>query len=115
MKRTTEVFFEEEDIPISERINKRARLEEKENHEHPSEMDNDKSSSIESNKTNDDNQSTDKNQNLQSTIEKPVKKRKVPSTRTKRKSKASWISKFDIEDCCIRLDKSDFVYDIERN
>jgi hypothetical protein len=76
-KRVLDEPFDEEDIPVLERINKRVKLAEKEN-------------------TN----------NKKRTIKlKPIKKRLVPSNRTNRQSQATWVRKYNIEDCCIRLNQ----------
>ncbi|CAF4546763.1 unnamed protein product, partial [Rotaria magnacalcarata] len=101
-KRSIDEPLEEEDIPISERINKRIRIAEKENDERLSEMSNNKSSPLQSDKTSDDNQATGK-------------KRKLPSNRTNKESKAAWVRKYDIEGCCIQLNKSDIMYAIGRD
>ncbi|CAF3571756.1 unnamed protein product [Rotaria socialis] len=101
-KRSIDEPLEEEDTPISERINKRIRITEKENDERLSEIPNNKSSPLQIDKTSDANQATDK-------------KRKLPSNRTNKESKAAWIRKYDIEGCCIQLNKSDVMYAIGRD
>ena len=76
-KRMLDDPFDEEDIPVLERINKRVKLAEKEN-------------------------TTNKKRTIRL---KPIKKRLVPSNRTNRQSQATWVRKYNIDDCCIRLNQ----------
>ena len=95
-KRPLDVPLDEEDVPVLERINKRAKTTEKENNERLNGLDNEKSQ---------------KKRPIKLTSTKNSKKRILPSTRTNKQSKATWVRKYSIEDCCIRLNQYDPIYD----
>jgi hypothetical protein len=110
-KRPLDEPLDEEDIPVLERINKRVKFAEKENNEQLSEISN---NDLNSEKIKLDNQSTDKIQKkrtIKLSSAKNSKKRLLPSTRTNKQSIATWVNKYDIEDCCIRLNQYDPIYD----
>ncbi|CAF2609426.1 unnamed protein product [Rotaria sp. Silwood2] len=114
-KRSLDELLDEEDTPISERINKRVRFAEKENDERLSEISKDQTYQLENDKTIDDDQSTDKKQAKQLTSAIDTRKRRLPSSRTKKKSKAAWVRKYDIEDFCIKLNQYDAMFDIQKD
>jgi hypothetical protein len=89
-KRTLDEIFDDEDIPVLERINKRAKLAEKENN---------------------NNEKTQKKRTIKLTSVKNGRKRILPSTRTNKQTQATWVRKYNIEDCCIRLNQ----YDLEND
>jgi len=101
-KRPLDEPFDEEDIPVLERIHKRVRFAEKENNE--------RLNGISKNHV-----GTVKKRTIKLTSIKNRKKRLLPSTRTNRQSKATWVRKYDIEDCCIRLNQYDPIYDSGTN
>ena len=87
-KRPLDEPFDEEDMPVMERINKRVRFAEKENNE----LSNNSNRQLSNGKTKTDDQSPKKRIiNLKSA--KNTKKRLLPSTRTNKQSKASVGSK----------------------
>jgi hypothetical protein len=108
-KRPLDVPFDEEDVPVLERINKRIRFTEKENNERLTEvLDN----------QNHDQQTTDikqKKRTIKLSSARNSKKRSLPSTRTNKQSKATWVTKYNIEDCCVLLDQYDPIYDTGRD
>ncbi|CAF3530874.1 unnamed protein product [Rotaria sp. Silwood1] len=117
-KRSLEEALDEEDIPISERISKRVRFADKENDERISEISENQIQQLQNDKTiddDDDDQLTDKKEAQQSTSTKDNKKRKLPSNRTNKKSKAAWVRKYDIEDFCLQLNPYDPMFDIQRD
>jgi hypothetical protein len=97
-KRPLDEPLDEEDIPVLERINKRVRFSEKENTEQSTNHD----------KTNLTDDQTSKKRSRKSSS---IKKRLLPSTRSNKQSKAIWVRKYNIEDCCIRLDHYNPIYD----
>lgn len=103
--------LDEEDVPVLERINKRTKMAEKENDERLDGITDD-----EKTKTNE--QSTDKIQKkrtIQLTSAKNMKKRLVPLTRANKQLVATWVKKYNIDDCCIRLNQYDPTYDTGTN
>ena len=108
-KRPLDEHLNEEDTPISERINKRVHYTEKENDEQLTETSQDK---LDLNKMKDDGQqSTTKKRIKQSSSAQNPRKRSLPSTRLNRQSKATWVRKYSIEDCYIQLDQCNLIYD----
>ncbi len=106
-KRPLDEPFDEENVPILERINKRVRFAEKDNNERLNGI-----SDNEKTKTNE--RSTDKIQKkrtIKLSSVKNNKKRLLPSTRTNRQSIATWVRKYNIEECCIQLNQYDPIYD----
>lgn len=95
-KRPPDEPFDEEDVPVLERINKRAKMAEKENNGRANGLDSEK---------------VQKKRTIKLTSLKTSRKRILPSTRTNKESKATWVRKYSIEDCCIRLNQYDSIYD----
>jgi hypothetical protein len=95
-KRPLDEPFDEEDIPVLERINKRAKLAEQKNHERLNGLNNEK---------------TQKKRTIKLSSTKSSRKRLLPSTRTNKQSEASWVRKYNIEDCCVRLTQCNPIYD----
>lgn len=87
--------LDDEDVPVMERLNKRMRTVEKENHDLT--------------KTN------DKVQKI--TIKLPTKKnekktrRMVPSNRTNKTIQADWVKKYDLVECVVQLNAYNPIYD----
>jgi len=84
-----------------ERINKRVKFAEKGNNERLNGI----------SKNHLDNETTQKKRTIKLTSAKNKRKRLVPSTRTNQQSQATWVSKYNIEDVCIRLNQYDPIYD----
>ena len=98
--------LDDEDVPVLERINKRVRLTEKENQNHRLDSDITKF---------DDDKKTHSKKTIKLTSAKNNKKRLIPSTRSNKQSNATWIRKYNIEDCCIQLDHYDPIYNTEKD
>lgn len=87
--------LDDEDVPVMERLNKRMRTVEKENHDLT--------------KTN------DKVQKI--TIKLPTKnnekktRRMVPSNRTNKTIQADWVKKYDLVECVVQLNAYNPIYD----
>lgn len=95
-KRGLDEPLDDDDVPVTERLNKRIRVDENTTDKEiivstEASLNATKSNSIEPITTN-------------SMLDKPKKKPKRPRDRSNRQSIASWVKKYSIEDCCIRLD-----------
>lgn len=95
-KRPLDEPLEEEDTPVIERINKRVKFVEKENQERLETMTTAKSP---------------KRCTIKLKLPKNKRKQTVPSNRIKPQSKANWVRKYGIEECCIRMNQYDPIYD----
>ncbi|CAF0984868.1 unnamed protein product [Adineta steineri] len=113
-KRSLEEPLDEEDIPVLERLNKRVRFAEKENNEQINETLKTSTCSVSNGKTKTDDKLSPKKRTIKIT-KRNTKKRLLPSSRTNRQTKAKWVKKYNIEDCCIQLIQYDPVYDTEKD
>ncbi|CAF4048121.1 unnamed protein product [Adineta steineri] len=113
-KRSLEEPLDEEDIPVLERLNKRVRFAEKENNEQINETLKTSTCSVSNGKTKTDDKSSPKKRTIKIT-KRNTKKRLLPSSRTNRQTRAKWVKKYNIEDCCIQLIQYDPVYDTEKD
>lgn len=104
-KRPLDEPLDDEDTPISERLNKRVRLTEKENDEHLTESSESRTQLLQNNNTSEADQVTDNQQTMESNSKENTRKRRLPSHRTKKQTKAAWVRKYDIEGCYIPLDR----------
>ena len=95
-KRPLDEPFDEEDTPVMERINKRVKLAEKENDERVNVLHTEQSQ---------------KKRTIKLKSTNNHKNRTIPSTRISRQSKATWVRKYGIEECCIRMNQYDPIYD----
>jgi hypothetical protein len=109
-KRSLDEPLDEEDIPVLERINKRVRFAEKENNEQLTEISNNPNRQLSNGKTKTDEQLSNeipKKRIIKLTSAKKSKKRFLPSTRTDKQSLATWVRKYNIEDCYVQLNQYD--------
>ncbi|CAF0984545.1 unnamed protein product [Adineta steineri] len=113
-KRSLEEPLDEEDIPVLERLNKRVRFAEKENNEQINETLKTSTCSVSNGKTKTDDKLSPKKRTIKIT-KRNTKKRLLPSSRTNRQTRAKWVKKYNIEDCCIQLIQYDPVYDTEKD
>ena len=92
VKRTLDEPVDEEDVPVLERIHKRIRLAEKENAAQANEMP----------------------MKVNAAVTKPVRvksggKRVPPACRRKKDTVAAWTRKYNLEECCVLVDRFDMM------
>ena len=110
-KRAIDEPLEEEDIPVMQRLNKRVRYAEKENSAQLTGTSVPLAENIAVKPTPSDTQLL---QGRESSA-KRLKKKRTPSSRSKKQSIAGWATKYQIEDCCVLLDSCDRMLEVERD
>jgi hypothetical protein len=104
-KRIIDEPLDDEDMPVLERLNKRLRCTEIVECKSSAETSSISSPSIDNKSI--QSKCLNQEQAIKSSSKRFNKKRTTPSNRSKRQTRAAWMKKYDIEDCCIHLEPYD--------